>query len=182
MIITILMGSMISAIFKSSAAQFIESIIPGDDSLFWPILEFSVSLVIIIWVLTRIFRKKEEVEEKKEIEGNTIRFILSGTFFAIMSFTDPTYYGVILIGSETDSFIVSALLVLIWFLISQVALVIAYGSIEMNALPKFENTIEKFKNRHKRKLTITINVLLIVIAILLFIDPLAYLLIGEYLL
>ena len=117
---SVLIGAILSAIFGSAAVDILKSMVPGDNSPFWAVLEFAVSVFILVWVLRRLFsvNKKKEETEKKAVNGNWIKYLSTGIVFAISCFTDPTYYAVILLGGETGNFLTATLLLTIWFVVS----------------------------------------------------------------
>ena len=52
---SILIGAVLSAIFGTAAVDILKSIVPEDNSPFWAVLEFAVSVFILVWVLRRLF-------------------------------------------------------------------------------------------------------------------------------
>ena len=68
---SILIGAVLSAIFGTAAVDILKSIVPEDNSPFWAVLEFAVSVFILVWVLRRLFsvRKKKEKKEKPRSHG-----------------------------------------------------------------------------------------------------------------
>lgn len=87
---SVLTGAVLSALFGAAAVDLLKSMVPGDDSPFWAILEFAVSVFILVWVLRKIFRvgKKKEKAGKKAVGGSRIRCLSVGIMFAISCFTD----------------------------------------------------------------------------------------------
>lgn len=179
---SILFGAIISSIFGASVFDFINSLIPADDSQIWLFIEIGILIIIVLWVFKRIFIKtSEKKKDKQQISGGIIKYITTGFVFALTCFTDPTYYAVIVLGSETKNFLIITLLIAIWFFVSQFMTIIAYMSIEFNFINRLTDIIERFKNKYQRIFSICFNVILIIIALLLLVDLLFYLCLGKYL-
>ena len=180
---SILTGAVLSALFGAAAVDLLKSMVPGDDSPFWAILEFAVSVFILVWVLRKIFRvgKKKEKAEKKAVGGSQIRCLGVGIMFAISCFTDPTYYAVILLGGETERFLASALLLSIWFAVSQFMALIVYTAIGLNLLEKLVAFVDKVKEKRLKSITRILYAVFVIIAIALLVDTGFYLFCGRYL-
>ena len=104
-----------------------------------------------------------------------------GFVFAVTSFTDPTYYAVILLAGETNNLFLATLLITIWFLVSQFMAVIVYIANQVNLLSKLTAYIEKLKKKKMKVITHIVFAILIIIAVLLIIDSGFYLFNGKYL-
>jgi len=178
---SILFGALVSVLFGATAIDYIKSIIPSDDSFIWAVLELSVLVIILLWVFKRMFVKKQKDEKEKSINGSIFSYIFAGIAFALTSFTDPTYYATIILGSETKNFILTTLLISIWFLVSQFMTVTVYIANELNFLNKIVDFVEKFKKKYKKTFNVIFNVILISIATILIIDLGYYLIVGKYL-
>lgn len=181
---SVLIGAALSAIFGAAAVvDILKSIVPGDNSPFWAVLEFAVSVFILIWVLRRLFSvsKKKEDTEKKAVNGTWIKYLSTGVVFAISCFTDPTYYAVILMGGEVGNFLTATLLLTIWFVVSQFMALIVYVANSLNLLDKLVALVDKLKAKNIKPITYTIYAVLVIIAIVLLIDTGFYLFDGRYL-
>ena len=97
------------------------------------------------------------------------------------TFTDPTYYAVILLAAETNSFLLAILLIAIWFLTSQFSAVIVYMANQFNLLDRLVIFINTIKNKNMKIMKNIFYLLLIVIALLLMIDSWFYLFFDRYL-
>lgn len=64
-------GASIAAIFGAAAADIFKSIMPGDESPFWAVLNFVISIFILIWMLRKRFAapKGKKKEEKQSTMG-----------------------------------------------------------------------------------------------------------------
>ena len=84
---SVLIGAVLSAIFGTAAVDILKSMVPGDNSPFWAVLEFAVSVFILVWVLRRLFSvsEKKEETEKKAVNGTWIKYLSTGVVFAISS-------------------------------------------------------------------------------------------------
>lgn len=180
---SVLIGAVLSAIFGTAAVDILKSIVPGDNSPFWAVLEFAVSVFILVWVLRRLFsvNKKKEETEKKAVNGNWIKYLSTGVVFAISCFTDPTYYAVILLGGETGNFLTATLLLTIWFVVSQFMALIVYTANSLNLLDKLVAFADKLKEKKIKPITYTLYAVLVIIAIVLLVDTGFYLFDGRYL-
>lgn len=181
---SVLIGAALSAIFGAAAVvDILKSIVPGDNSPFWAVLEFAVSVFILIWVLRRLFSvsKKKEDTEKKAVNGTWIKYLSTGVVFAISCFTDPTYYAVILMGGEVGNFLTATLLLTIWFVVSQFMALIVYVANSLNLLDKLVALVDKLKAKNIKPITYTIYAVLTIIAIVLLVDTGFYLFDGRYL-
>ena len=177
-------GASIAAIFGAAAADIFKSIMPGDESPFWAVLNFVISIFILIWMLRKRFAapKGKETEEKQSINGSWLKYIATGFIFALTCFTDPTFYAVILIGGESGSLLLAAALLSLWFLVSQFMAVIVYVANEMNLLEKLVHFVEKFKQRNGKVFAYLFYGVLILVAVMLLVDSGYYLFAGNYLL
>ena len=64
---SVLIGAVLSAIFGTAAVDILKSMVPGDNSPFWAVLEFAVSF--LFWCgcckgFLALVRKKEGTEKK----------------------------------------------------------------------------------------------------------------------
>ena len=107
-----------------TAAGVLERIMPGDNSPVWAALEFSISIFILTWVFKRVFKKTEKTKDQKNdiLRESNLKYIFTGFVFAISSFTDPTFYAVILMGGESGNAVIATVLVSIWFAVQSVNL------------------------------------------------------------
>lgn len=181
-VFSILFGTLISTIFGVSVMDFINKLIPDDNSVIWVFIEMGILIIILLWIMRRILNKdRKEQKEKKQIDGSIIKYITTGFIFAVTCFTDPTYYAVIVLGSEAKNFIIATLLIAIWFFVSQFMTVIAYIAVQFNLIDKLVKVTDKFKDKYKKVFSILINVILMIIALLLILDLIFYLCFGRYL-
>lgn len=181
---SVLIGAVLSAIFGTAAVDILKSMVPGDNSPFWAVLEFAVSVFILVWVLRRLFSvsEKKEETEKKAVNGTWIKYLSTGVVFAISCFTDPTYYAVILLGGETGNFLTAILLLTIWFVVSQFMALIVYTANSLNLLDKLVAFVDKLKEEKIKikPITYALYAVLVIIAIVLLVDTGFYLFDGRY--
>ncbi|MDO5431783.1 hypothetical protein [Eubacterium sp.] len=179
---SILIGAVLAAIFGVSAVEILKSLTPEEDSPLWAVLEFVVSLVVVIFVIRKIFYKKEKADEnKKAVEGSAFKYLFTGFIFAMTCFTDPTYYAVILLGGESNNFLTATLLFTIWFLVSQFMAVIVYAANQMNLLKKLVEWVERLKGKGFKTVMHVFYAILFVVALGLMADSGYYLMVGKYL-
>lgn len=184
---SIFIGALLAIVFGVVATEFLQSLIPDDNSPFWVVLQFALSVIILLWVCKKLFVKAKNTETSKEqetVSGNNLKYIVTGIVFAISCFTDPTYYAVILIGGETGNILTAILLLTIWFMVSQFMAVIVYIAIELNALGKLISFIDRLKTRNEKSIKIAkyiIYLLLACIALFMLADTGFYLFNGRYL-
>ncbi|MDO4572595.1 MAG: hypothetical protein Q4C13_04435 [Clostridia bacterium] len=180
---SVLIGAVLSAVFGAAAVDILKSMMPGDNSPFWAVLEFAVSGFILAWVLRRLFSVSKEKEErtKKAVSGAWIKHLGAGFVFAISCFTDPTYYAVILLGGEAGSFLTATLLLTIWFAVSQFMALIVYTASSLNLLDKVIALIDKLKEKKTKPITYAFYAVLVIIAVVLLVDTGFYLFDGRYL-
>lgn len=180
---SVLIGAVLSAIFGTAAVDILKNLVPGDNSPFWAVLEFAVSVFILVWVLRKLFgvHKKKEKQEQKAVGGTWLKFLSTGFVFAVSCFTDPTYYAVILLGGEAGSFLTAALLLTIWFVVSQFMALIVYAANSLNFLEKLAAFINQPKEKKTKPLTYVFYAILVIIAMALLADTGFYLFAGSYL-
>lgn len=180
---SVFIGAILSAIFGATAVDILKSIVPGDNSPFWAVLEFTVSIFILVWVLRRFLdiSKKKEKKGKKTVNGTWIKYLSTGFVYAISCFTDPTYYAVILMGGEVGNFLTATLLLSIWFVVSQFMALIVYAANGLNLLDKLIVLVDKLKAKKIKPITYTIYAVLVIISIVLLVDTGFYLFDGRYL-
>ncbi len=181
---SILGGVVLTMIFGEAAAAFLKNIMPDDNSPFWAVLEFAISVVILVWVFRKIFKPKKNEEQKKEtVKGNYFKYITTGIVFAITTFTDPTVYAVMLIAGEVGNIITATILLTIWFAVSQFMAIVAYIAIQLNALEKLISFIDTIKSKNEKTINAAkfiFSLALACIAILLLVDTGFYLFTGTY--
>lgn len=179
---SILIGAVLATIFGVSAVEILQNLTPEDDSPLWAVLEFALSLIVVIFVIRKIFYKPKKADkEKKIVEGSSYRYLFTGFMFSITCFTDPTYYAVILLGGESNNLLTATLLLTLWFLVSQFMAVIVYTANQMNLLNKLVERIDRLKGQKFKKAIHVFYMILFVIALLLLIDSGHYLIVGKYL-
>ncbi|MCD2491270.1 hypothetical protein LQE92_01335 [Lacrimispora sp. NSJ-141] len=180
---SVLIGAVLSAIFGTAAVDILKNMVPGDNSPFWAVLEFAVSVFILVWVLRKLFgvHNKKEEKEKKAVDGTWIKSLSTGFVFAISCFTDPTYYAVILLGGEAGNFLTATLLLMIWFIVSQFMALIVYAANSLNLLDKLVAFVDKLKEKKIKPITYILYTILVIIAIVLLVDTGFYLFDGRYL-
>lgn len=183
MAFSILIGAAAAVIFGTSAVDLLKRVTPGDNSPVWAVLEFAVSLVILFSVFRNLFNRNKEKNKKKDqiIDGSSFKYIATGFVFATTSFTDPTYYAVILLGGETNNFLLAALMLTIWFLVSQFMAVIVYIANQINLLNRLNVFIEELKNKNLKAITNIFFAVLMILSVLLIVDSGFYLFNGKYL-
>ena len=180
---SIFVGVALALMFGETEAVFLKRIMPGDNSPVWAVLNFAISVLILAWVFKKIFQraKKGERQKKEAINGNSFKYISTGFIFAIASFTDPTFYAVVLIGGESGSLITAMLLLTIWFIVSQFMAVIVYVANELNLLNRLVAFVDKLKEKKIKPITYFLYAVLVIIAFALLIDTGFYLFEGRYL-
>ena len=183
-IFTILVGTVLAASMGAAAAVFLQSILPDDGSRFWAIAELAVSVVIPLWVARRVFAgpRREKKQPREAGRGGALGHIAVGFAFAITSFSDPTFYAVMLIGGESRSVVTTALLLTLWFAVSQCLAMVVYTAIQCNRLDALTARLDEWKARNLTMFNRVLHGVLVVVAILLAADAASYLLAGNYLL
>ncbi|KAA8821147.1 hypothetical protein [Bifidobacterium vespertilionis] len=183
-IFTILVGTVLAASMGAAAADFLQSVLPDDNSQFWALAEFAVSIVILIWVAKRVFAGsgREKKEPRENARGGALGHVAMGFVFAVTSFTDPTFYAVMLIGGESRSVVTAALLLALWFVVSQCLAMVVYAAIQCNRLDSLAARLDEWEERNLTMFNRVLHGVLIVVAILLAADATVYLLTGDYLL
>ena len=181
---TILVGTVLAASMGAAAADFLQSVMPDDNSRFWAIAEFAISIVILIWVAKRVFAGsgREKKQPRETVCGGALGYAVMGFVFAVTSFTDPTFYAVMLVGGESRSVVTAALLLALWFVVSQCLAVAVYAAIQCNRLDALAARLDEWKARSLTMFNRVLHGVLILVAILLAADATAYLSAGEYLL
>lgn len=179
---SILIGAVLATIFGVSAVEIFQNLTPEDDSPLWVVLEFVLSLIIAIFIIRKIFYRTEKTDkDKKIVEGSAFKYLFTGFVFSITCFTDPTYYAVILLGGESNSFLTATLLLTIWFLVSQFMAVIVYMANQMNLLKKLVEWVDRLKEKGLKTVIYVFYIILFVVALVLLLDSGYYLVVGKYL-
>ena len=162
-----------------TAAGVLERIMPGDNSPVWAVLEFSISIFILTWVFKRVFKKTEKT--KDILRESNLKYIFTGFVFAISSFTDPTFYAVILMGGESGNAVIATVLVSIWFAVSQFMAITVYIAHKLNLVNQLTRFLEKIRNPKLKIFTRLFYSILVCLALALMIDTGYYLFVGRYL-
>ncbi|KAA8828599.1 hypothetical protein [Bifidobacterium myosotis] len=181
---TILVGTVLVASMGGAAAGFLQSVLPDDGSRFWAIAELAVSVVILLWVAKRVFAgpKREKKQPREAVRRGVLGHVTMGFVFAVTSFTDPTFYAVMLIGGESRSVVTAALLLTLWFVVSQCLTMVVYAAIQCNRLDALAARLDEWKARNHAMFNHMLHGVLVVVAILLTADATAFLSTGGYLL
>lgn len=181
---SVLIGAVLAAVFGAAAVDVLKRYMPGDESPFWALLDFVISILILAWVLRKFFvsPKEKQGEKKTAISGNAFKYLTTGFVFAITSFSDPTYYAVILIGGESHNFFIAAMLLSLWFIVSQFMAIIVYFAIEFNSLKKLTEFIDRLKQRNMKGFSYFLYTVMIAVSIALLTDSGYYMIFGKYLL
>ena len=181
---TILVGTVLAASMGAAAADFLQSVLPDDDSRFWAIAELAISVVILLWVVKRVFAdsRREKDRPRETVRSSALGHVATGFVFAVTSFTDPTFYAVMLIGGESRSVVTAALLLALWFVVSQCLAMVVYIAIQCNRLDALAARLDEWKARNQTMFNHMLHGLLVVIAVLLTADAAAFLSTGGYLL
>ena len=166
-----------------TAAGVLERIMPGDNSPVWAVLEFSISIFILTWVFKRVFKKTEKTKDQKNdiLRESNLKYIFTGFVFAISSFTDPTFYAVILMGGESGNAVIATVLVSIWFAVSQFMAITVYNAHKLNLVNQLTRFLEKIRNPKLKIFTRLFYSILVCLALALMIDTGYYLFVGRYL-
>ena len=166
-----------------TAAGVLERIMPGDNSPVWAVLEFSISIFILTWVFKRVFKKTEKTKDQKNdiLRESNLKYIFTGFVFAISSFTDPTFYAVILMGGESGNAVIATVLVSIWFAVSQFMAITVYITHKLNLVNQLTRFLEKIRNPKLKIFTRLFYSILVCLALALMIDTGYYLFVGRYL-
>ena len=183
-IFTILVGTVLAASMGAAAADYLQSVLPDGGSRFWAIAELAVSVVILLWVARRVFAgpKREKKQPREAGRGGALGHIAVGFVFAITSFSDPTFYAVMLIGGESRSVVTAALLLALWFVVSQCLAMVVYAAIQYNRLDALAARLDEWKARNLTMFNRALHGALIALATLLAVDASAYVFTGAYLL
>lgn len=180
---SVLIGAALAAVFGAAAVDILKRLMPGDESPFWAVLNFALSVFILVWVLRRLLAPPREQRQKEErASGGWWKQLTGGLLFALSSFTDPTYYAVILLGGESRSFLLAVALLAVWFAVSQWMALVVYGAIGLGLLEKLTAVIDRLKQRDWSRLTHALYGTLLLVSAALLADALCYLLTGSYLL
>lgn len=179
---SILIGAVLATIFGVSAVEILQNLTPEADSPLWAVLQFVLSLIVVIFVIRKIFYKTKKADENRKIvEGSVFKYLFTGFVFSITCFTDPTYYAVILLGGESNNFLSAILLLTIWFLVSQFMAVIVYIVNQMNLLKKLVKWVDRLKEKGLKTFVHVCYIILLVVAFGLLLDSGYYLVAGKYL-
>jgi hypothetical protein len=181
-----LLGTTVLGVFLSvlgqNAIDFIQSFIPSDISPLWLILNVLVIVVIIVWLTVRFTKRNKVKKEKKSksLLGGAWQFFAMGLLFALSALTDPTFYAVIVIASETHNVFAMSGLHLLWISISQIPLLAIVVAYYLNAHNKLIVYSDKLWAAHKQKFTTILYILAILLALILLVDTIVYLTSGAY--
>ena len=61
---SIFVGVGLAMILGVAAIDFIKSVTPSDDSPLWAVLEFAISIFILIWISKKLFIDKKQTENQ----------------------------------------------------------------------------------------------------------------------
>lgn len=183
---SIVPGAVLSALFGAAAADYLNLIIPEDNSPFWVVVEVIVALVMIVWALRKYFSKDVITEKREEAvaraaNASMLKYIATGAVFAAAAFTDPTYYAVMLLGGEAKSFWAALLFLSEWLLVSQSPAFVVYFANEFGMLHELTGLIDRLKSGRLQKAKRAVYALVMTMAVLLLADVGSYTLVGEYL-
>lgn len=183
-VVTVGIGTVLAVALGTAASRIIQGLIPADDSPLWAIVELGIGVVVLAWMARRVCGKKgreDEGEGQRTAEGSILKFVALGAFFGVTSFTDPTCYGVVLLGGKSGSPVMAALLMLLWFVISQFGFLATCVAVLLGATERLTALVEGVRGMIGDRFTKVVNMVLLAVALLLIVDPIVYLVTGSYL-
>lgn len=173
------------SLIGQEAVDYIQSLMPGDLSPLWAVLNLIIVLVIIVWISARYIRRDKKRLAKKHrwskyLQGSGWRFVIVGLVFAFSALTDPTFYAVVMIAAETHNAVAMAGLHFLWITISQIPLLALVAAYYLGLHKKLVRTTTKLWKRHRNKAGSALYIAAISVAVLLLIDVVVYIVSGNY--
>ena len=182
-VFSVVIGAAIAIIFGASAFDFIQQFILAKDSVVWAFVQFGAGVSIVIFTVYKLQQRRKGFvkKDKHVVKGSTLKYIFIGFLFALSSFTDPTYFAIILIAGDTNTPLMIFIILTIWFMFSQLLAVIVYITIQFGFLQSLSSFVERIKTFKIRGLSNAMYAIFIVVAVLLMINSSMYFWNGMYL-
>jgi hypothetical protein len=175
------------ALLGSRAIDQLLSLVPGDESPAWAVVYAVTAAALVVWVVRRAVRRHENKPEKQPgrlsrlLSGSTLAFIAGGMLWACSSFSDPTFYAVILASAEAPSLLGTIFYPLLWIYITQIPLIALIIGLYLGVYDILVSRVSAFWQRHRSKVMVPLYLLALAAAAALAFAAVTFLATGTYL-
>jgi cytochrome c biogenesis protein CcdA len=181
---TAVIGVTLSFLGKE-VAEYFHSLISIDLRLVRALLNIAIAIVVFSWLFIRFIKhgksKSEKTPKKNSSLGKNWQAVVLGLIFAVSSFTDPTFYAVIMLAAESNNVFSIIWIHLLWIFVSQLPLVAVIIAYYTNTHEIIINGSLKLWHKYKNILKIVFYVVAALACLLLLTDSAQYFITGEFL-
>lgn len=184
LIATVIIGVVFSLLLDTSVARISQFVDTLPDYV-WVIVNALFAGVLLTWVTARIFKKTPRV--KKTETSRVTKWIKSslfivGIFFAVSALADPSFLALIAVSAQNDSFLLVITANILWILISQAPLFALAIAVLFNKHKPLLKWFERVKITYAKQLHVALTILILMCALLLIADLVAFFVSNNWLL
>lgn len=183
LICTVTLGVTLSLLGQKATSNH-HLVIPDSTSPLWATLSVLIATTIIIWLIIRFTKRnrpRKKRKQPKQLGGRLWQPLLVGLIFSLSSLSDPAFYAIVVVATETHNIFATIGLHTLWVFVAQLPLIALVAAFHFNFHNKLLRVSDKLWHTHRRKMNTALYVTAIILVLLLLTDTLAYLLVGRYL-
>lgn len=157
----------------------------------YAVIGFFIGCILLYWFIERVFINKKYQQKEEKKENFFVKFIKKGLFivgilFSLWAISDPSFWGVVALATQSNNLISVILAFIIWMIIGQLPLYVLTAAVLLN---KYKRIIEwfntKFKNNNKidkikRILNILLSIIILLASMYFIIDSICYFISGNW--
>lgn len=152
--------------------------------LVWAVINIVLVITLMAWAIARIVRPPNSAHHS-ELPRRTGLSAWSltgaGVLFGLTMLTDPAYYAIIALGTRVEDWLALVLAVTLWFLISQLPLVLLVVSSFLGLHETLTTRLERLWARVKPHISSIVTAAIALIAGVLTFDTIHFFTRGEFL-
>ena len=164
--------------------------------IFYVIMDFAIAIVAGVWFVRRVFFKKQPSggepaggEDKKESKFMAFArksMPLAGFLFAFWAMTDPTFWAVVALTVQNGGLLMQILCCTIWMILGQLPLFVLTIAVMFGAHEKLIERFNRFLDKNNRREKLhrivqwLITLLALVITVYFVVEPIIYLVTGNW--
>ncbi|HGM1135857.1 TPA: hypothetical protein ACKOIF_003060 [Clostridioides difficile] len=188
---TIIVGILFSKVLGTGVI-YLTDIFNYIPDIVYAIIGAVIGFILLYWFIERVFinDKYQKKEEKKETYFS--KFIVKGLFFlgilfSLWAVSDPSFWGLITIASQSSNILLITLSFAIWMIVGQLPLYILVIAMMFNKQEKilrlYDDKIKKNKSieKVKRIFRLTLSIIILITSIYFIADSVFYFITGKWL-
>ena len=179
--VTVLVGVALGESVQRLVDLVVSLIQVPDPARFW--LQLTAAVALTVWAVRRYRnRNQSSPSQSRRARGSSMPAMLAaGTAWGIAALTDPTFYATAALAGQSRGIVVPAVLVMVWFLISQLPLLAVTVTYLINSEGPAVTRLVALTKRLSMALSHVLTALLAFAALLLAASSATYLGTGLFL-